>query len=329
MEVTMATLLVSLWIKTLLNWVVLVVQKGHVGRSFWGVFCVSLALVDALLHLSITCVFLAQDVQVFGLRLTKYQVCVLVQAACSVQGVLHWPVFILFGLDVLWSSRCNRPRPVHTLIHATTAFLLWVLAASYVLSIPDFHPLTEDQDDHLTLQRCHLTGGAQSRQVAWASLLMLVAVVCYTRSVRRINTELQRERVCHFLSTWISFLLLLLFILTSRTEVPPYLDMNAVWLCFIHSLLTAATLRSCACVFCAHTQDDTWKSRTRLTHVCLLNDKSSFSAENFHSFTSADSPDHHGDRCGSVQEGVRPRTHTTDQCPVTSSSLSLSTFSFW
>lgn len=273
----MVTLLVSLWMKTLLNWVVLMVQKGHVGRSFWGVFCMSVALCDALLHLSVTCVFLVQDVQVFGLRLTKYHVCVLVQAACSVQGVLHWPVFILCGLDVLWSTRRPCPRLTQTLIHATAVFLLWTLAVLFVFTVPDSHLLTRDKDNHLILQQCQVTGMAQSRQVAWASLLTLVA--CYIRSVRRTNSEQLRECVCHFLSTWSSFLLLLLLILVSGTEVPPYLDMNGVWLCFIHSLHTAVALRSCTCIFCAHTQDDTWKSRTRLTHVCFLTDKSSFTAE--------------------------------------------------
>ncbi|XP_034159894.2 probable G-protein coupled receptor 160 [Pangasianodon hypophthalmus] len=279
MEVSMATLLVSLWMKTLLNWVVLVVQKGHVGRSFWGVFCVSVALGDALLHLSVTCVFLAQDVTVFGLHLTKYHVCVLVQAACSIQGVLHWPFFILSGLDIVWSTRRACPRPVQMLVHITVVFLLWTLAVLYVFTVPDSHPLTRDEDDHVTLQRCHVTDGAQSRQVAWASLLTLVGVACYIHSVRRTNAEHLRDCVCHFLSTWSSFLLLLLFILVSGTEVPPYLDMNCVWLCFIHSLHTAVALRSCACVFCTHTQDDTWKSLTHLTQVCFLTDKSSFTAE--------------------------------------------------
>ncbi|XP_017327004.1 probable G-protein coupled receptor 160 [Ictalurus punctatus] len=280
MEVSMVTLLASLWMKTLLNWVVLVVQKGHVGRSFWSVFCVSVALGDTLLDLSVTCVFLAQDVQVFGLHLTKYHVCVLVQAACSVQGVLHWPVFILSGLDVLWSRRRSCPRSPQTLVHTTTVFLLWTLAVMYIFTVPDSHPLTRDEDNHITLQRCQVMGGAQSRQVALASLLTLVGVACYMRSsVRSTNTEQLRECVCHFLSTWSSFLLLLLFILASGTEVPPYLDMNGVWLCFIHSLLTAVALTSCSCVFCTHTQDDTWKSCTGLTHICFLRDKLGFTAE--------------------------------------------------
>lgn len=275
----MVTLLASLWMKTLLNWVVLLVQKGHVGRSFWGAFCVSLALGDTLLHLSLTCMFLLEDVQVFTLHLTKYHVCVLVQAACSVQGLLHWPVFILSALDILWRSRCSCPSPMQTLVHASATFLLWTLATWYVLTMPDPHPLTRDQDDHITLQLCNVVGGAQSRQVAWASLLMLAGVACYISLARRLNTEQLRECACHFLSTWSSFLLLLLFILVSGIEVPPYLEMNGVWLCFIHGLHAAVAPRSCACVFCTHTQDDTQKSRARPPHVCVLTDRSGLSAE--------------------------------------------------
>lgn len=274
----MATLLVSLWMKTLLNWMVLLMQKGHLGRSFWGIFCVSVALGDALLHLSITCVMVAQDVQLFGLHLTKYSVCVLVQAACSVQRVLHWPVFILTGLDILWSVHRPCLRPTQTLVHAAAVFLLWTVAVLCVFTVPDSHPLTRDEDDHVTLQRCQVTGGAQSRQVACAALLTLMGVACYIRFVSRTNTEQLRGCVCHFLSTWSSFLLLLLFILAFRIEVPPYLDMNGVWLCFIHSLHTAVALKSCACVFCAHTQD-TWNSQTPHKHVCFLIDKSRFSTE--------------------------------------------------
>ncbi|KAI5609436.1 putative G-protein coupled receptor 160 [Silurus asotus] len=270
--------------KTLLNSVVLLAQKGHVGRSFWGVFCVSVALGDALLHLAFTCMYLVRDVQVFGLHLTKYHMCVVVQAACSVQGLLHWPVFILFGLDVLWSSRCPRPRPALTLVHTAVVFLLWTLSVWFVFTIPDSHPLTRDEDDHLALQHCHVMGGAQSRQVAWASLFLLVGTACYIRSGRSPNADRLRERLCHFQSTWSSFLLLLLFVLVSGTEVPPYLDMNAVWLCFIHSLHTAAALRSCSCVFCNHLPDHTGRictclTHTSHTHVCFLTDKSSFNAE--------------------------------------------------
>lgn len=273
----MVTLLVSLWLKTLLNWVVLLVQKGHVGRSFWGVFCVVLTLGDALLHLSVTCVFLAQDFQVFGLHFTKYHVCVLVQAACSVQEVLHWPVFILSGLDVLWNA-C-RPGPGPTLVHSAATFLLWSLASWYIFTAPDLHSLTGDRDGHVTLQLCHVTGGAQSRQVAWASLAMLVGVACYITWGTRTKAEPLRECTCHFLSTWSSFLLLLLFILASGTEVPPYLDMNAVWLCFIHSLHTAVAQGSCACVFCSDAPDNAWKSRPPHTHALFRTDQSALSAQ--------------------------------------------------
>ncbi|XP_060776922.1 probable G-protein coupled receptor 160 [Neoarius graeffei] len=279
MEVSLVTLLVSLWMKTLVNWVVLMLQKGHVGQSFWGIFCVSVALGDALLHLSVTCVFLVQDVQVFELRLTKYHVCVLVQAACSIQGVLHWPVFILCGLDILWRTRHPCPHLTQTLVHTTVVLLLWTLAMFFVFTIPDSHLLTKDEDDHITLQRCQVMGGAQSRQVAWASLLTLMGMACYILSVRKTNAEQLRKCVCHFLSTWSTFLLLLFFILVSGTEVPPYVDMNSMWLCFIHSLHTVLALQSCTCIFCAHTQDNTWKSHTRLTHVCFLTNKLSFTAE--------------------------------------------------
>ncbi|XP_027009343.1 probable G-protein coupled receptor 160 [Tachysurus fulvidraco] len=279
MEVSMETLLATLWMKTLLNWVVVLVQKGHVGRSFCGVFCVSLALGDALLHLSITCIFLVQDVQMFTLHLTKYHVCVLVQMACSIQWLLHWPVFILSALDVLWSARRPCPRPTQMLVHNATTLLLWTLSALYVFTVPDSHPITRDQDDHVTLQLCQVICGAQSRQVAWASLLMLVGMACYMIWVRSLNAEQLRECLGHFLSTWSSFLLLLLFILLSGTEVPPYLEMNGVWLCFIHSLHNAVALRSCSCIFCTHTQDDMWKSRTSHSHVCSLTDKYSLTSE--------------------------------------------------
>ncbi|MGL6081444.1 MAG: hypothetical protein ACRC4N_02920 [Gammaproteobacteria bacterium] len=262
----MATLLVSLWLKTLLNWVVLLVQKDHLRRSFLSVFCVSLALADALLHLSVTCVFLAQDVQVFGLHLTKYHVCAVVQVACSVQGVLHWPVFALSALDTLCSLRGSCPRSTVTLVYVAVTLLLWTLSSSYVLSVPDYHPLTRDEDEHVILQLCQLTGRAQSRQVAWASLLALVGVAFYIIRKRKLS-ELLKDYVGHFLSSWSCFLLLLFFVLSTGTEVPPYLELNGVWLCFIHGLHTAVGLRNCDCVFCTRTQDDDRKGHVDHAHL--------------------------------------------------------------
>lgn len=255
------------------------------GQSFWGMFCMSVALGDALLHLSVTCVFLAQDIQMFGLHLTKYQVCVLVQAASSVQGVLQWPVFILFALDILWREWHPCPHSVQALILTASVFLLWTMAMLYVFSGSSFHPLTRDEDNHVTLQHCQLTGGAHSRQVVWAALLTLVGVACYTHWLRRANGNHLRGCLGHFLSTWSSFLLLLLFILASGTEVPPYLDMNGVWLCFIHSLHTAAALRSCPCFFCAHTQDDTWMSYTSASCYVKSRHRNATSADTSHSKT--------------------------------------------
>ncbi|XP_062848887.1 probable G-protein coupled receptor 160 [Trichomycterus rosablanca] len=263
MEVSMTNLLAALWLKSLLNWVVLAVQKGHVTWSLVGVFCVGVLLADTFLHLTLTLLFLVQDVYLAELHLTRYHVCLLTQAACSVYDILQWPVFILAGLDSYWSGRWSRR--VQKRVYVVTVLLMLMLAVIYVFQAPDPDP---EDGDYVTEQKCHVTGGSQSLQVFWLVMLIVVGMICFRLlpTVEMKRAALLKESVSTFLSTWRTFLLLLLFILVSRTPVPPYLVMNAVWLGFVHSLHTAVTLTNCNCIF---------HKRTELQHLAVPHDSSS------------------------------------------------------
>ncbi|KAJ8279273.1 hypothetical protein COCON_G00063390, partial [Conger conger] len=99
MDIPMPSLLLALGGKTLLNWAAVFVQRRHMCRSFLGTFCMSLAVADTLLFLSVSAIFLLGDVRVLGLRVTRHHVCALVHMACLAYSLLHWPVLLLAGLD--------------------------------------------------------------------------------------------------------------------------------------------------------------------------------------------------------------------------------------
>ncbi|KAG5850400.1 hypothetical protein ANANG_G00081990 [Anguilla anguilla] len=223
MDIPIPSLLLALGGKSLLDCTVVLVQRKHMGRSFLGAFCVSLAGVDMLLLLSVSAIFLLADVRVLGLRLTRHHVCALVHVACLAYSVLHWPVLLLAGLD----HCCTLPpRP---------------RAQGWVRCPEPEPPL-------LPPQECRVYRGPQSAQVC-AALLLLVAgaLLCHwAKLTLRGNGGEARQRpaiyrsLASFLGAWHAFVVLLVALSLLRVEVPGFLDMNVLWLCFLNSFLIGA-----------------------------------------------------------------------------------------
>ncbi|XP_036452611.1 probable G-protein coupled receptor 160 [Colossoma macropomum] len=256
MEVSIPTLLLLLWLKALLNWLVVLTQWPHMVRTFTGVLCISLALVDTLLDVVVTQVFFMEDFSICGLHLTRYHICLLIQAAGFIYGVLHWPVFLLIGADSYFTESTTEVPWPRKLTYICGTLLLWVLATLYVFSRPDSSPITEDD----LLRQCKLTSRSQSSQVATVVLLALAAVLLCTsvppEKGRRFQGQaLLRCSVCAFLSTWSPFLVLLASLLCSQAEIPAYMDMNVPWLCLLHSFHITLALRSCSCLLCSQKED--------------------------------------------------------------------------
>ncbi|XP_035271710.1 probable G-protein coupled receptor 160 [Anguilla anguilla] len=250
MDIPIPSLLLALGGKSLLDCTVVLVQRKHMGRSFLGAFCVSLAGVDMLLLLSVSAIFLLADVRVLGLRLTRHHVCALVHVACLAYSVLHWPILLLAGLDHCCTLP-PRPRAqgwVRGCGYPLAACLVWAAALFLVLGGPPPRLSLEPEPPLLPPRECRVYRGPQSAQVC-AALLLLVAgaLLCHwAKLTLRGNGGEARQRpaiyrsLASFLGAWHAFVVLLVALSLLRVEVPGFLDMNVLWLCFLNSFLIGA-----------------------------------------------------------------------------------------
>uniref|UniRef100_A0A672K1F4 G protein-coupled receptor 160 n=1 Tax=Sinocyclocheilus grahami TaxID=75366 RepID=A0A672K1F4_SINGR len=245
METSIPSLLLVLWLKSLLNWLVVVVQRHYVIRSFSGFFCISLALIDSLLSFVLMAIFYLEDFNISGWHLTRYCICLLAQITCFIYAVLHWPVFLLVGLDNFWKLSSSS---IHTswkqkLTYCAGVCLLWILAALYVFSEPDVVLLLGDDETH----QCELFSSPQSSQVLAALLLAVTGFILYSYAplekwrvflhfAQQSCVVCLRRAMCTFLSTWASFLVLMIVSPLLRMEL------NFIWLCFLNSFSVAVAL---------------------------------------------------------------------------------------
>uniref|UniRef100_A0A671SBE7 G protein-coupled receptor 160 n=1 Tax=Sinocyclocheilus anshuiensis TaxID=1608454 RepID=A0A671SBE7_9TELE len=190
METSIPSLLLVLWLKSLLNWLVVVVQRHYMIRSFSRFFCISLALIDSLLSFVLTAIFYLEDFNISGWHLTRYYICLLAQITCFIYAVLHLPVFLLVGLD----NFCK--------LSSSSTHTSWKQKLTTVLECVFLH---------FAQQSC---------------------VVCLRRAM------------CTFLSTWASFLVLMIVspLLPLRIEMHAHLQLNVIWLCFLNSFSVALAL---------------------------------------------------------------------------------------
>ncbi|KAK2900747.1 hypothetical protein Q8A67_008862 [Cirrhinus molitorella] len=166
METSIPSLLLVLWLKSLLNWLVVAVQRHYVIRSFSGFFCISLALIDSLLSFVLTAIFYLEDFNISGWRFTRYYICLLAQITCFIYAMLHWPVFLLVGLDNFWTLSSSS---MHTfwkqkMTYIAGVCLLWILAALYVFWEPGVVPSLGDDEKH----QCELFSSPQTSQASYA-----------------------------------------------------------------------------------------------------------------------------------------------------------------
>ncbi|XP_007234423.2 probable G-protein coupled receptor 160 [Astyanax mexicanus] len=255
MEVSLPTLLLVLWLKAVLDWAMVLIQWPHVVRSFCGFFCISLALIDTILDVLVTQLFLVEDLYISNLHFTRYHVCLLVQATGFVYSVLQWPVFLLIGLDIYRTQSTVEVSWTRKLIYVCGTALLWSLTMFYVFWRADFSPVTGDDPQHL---QCILIGSSQSSQVATVVLVAVTGLVLYTYTHKydERGQEDLRHSVFSFLSNWSFFLALLVLLLMFQAEIPAYLDMNVPWLDLLHSFHILLTLNSCSCLLCSEKEGD-------------------------------------------------------------------------
>ncbi|XP_067309346.1 probable G-protein coupled receptor 160 [Pseudorasbora parva] len=292
MDTSVPSLLLVLWLKSLLNWLVVVVQRHYMIRTFSGFFCISLALIDSLLSFVLSAIFYLEDVNISGWHFTRYYICLLTQIACFIYSILHWPVFLLVGLDNFWTISSSRNTSwTQKLTYIAGVCLLWILAALYVFWVPDVALLLGDDEKH----HCKLFSSPQTSQVLAALLLTITCVVIYSYAPFekwRVPVSLHStqqyclvclRRVMHtLLSTWASFLALM--IISPLIEMDAHLQLNVVWLSFLNSFSVALALCGhsfasnskksdtitdvfCSWYFCFTYGDDEWNYGQQSGHI--------------------------------------------------------------
>uniref|UniRef100_A0A8C1BV78 G protein-coupled receptor 160 n=3 Tax=Cyprinus carpio TaxID=7962 RepID=A0A8C1BV78_CYPCA len=269
METSIPSFLLVLWLKSLLNWLVVVVQRHYVIRSFSGFFCISLALIDSLLSFVLTAVFYLEDFNISGWHFTGYNICRLAQITCFIYTMLHWPVFLLVGLDNFWklSSSSTHTSWKQKLTYCAGVGLLWILAALYVFSEPDGVLLLGDDEKH----QCELLSSPQSAQVLVALLLTVTGVILYSYApLEKLRVHVfphfgqqscvvcLRRAMCTFLNTWTSFLVLMIVSQLLQIEMHAHLQLNVIWLCFLNSFSVALAL-------CVHSFTSSSKKNDTIT----------------------------------------------------------------
>lgn len=250
MNVSILSILLSLAGKCLLNWVLVFLQRKHICRSFIGVFSVSLGVVDTALTLVVTTIHLSSDGQLFlfGLRLTRYHICLLVQSVGQVYSALQFPVLIMASVDHLCTvSQWLQSFPVRLkwMVHLCVTILHWYLTALYMFLASDFVPVLEDVS-HYQLHQCWIFHTFQILQVAMLLFLALGYATLEDQISDRSRTDSRGSVISQtmsiFLNTWGIFLFSLAILLLLPMGIPSYLAFNVAWLCFLNSFLIGVVL---------------------------------------------------------------------------------------
>ncbi|NXN12755.1 GP160 protein, partial [Indicator maculatus] len=268
LEISCMLLLIILG-KVFLDFFMLQVKQKNVKVSFMEYFCVSLALLDFTLLLSISFIFYFEDFALWGMRFTKYHICLFTQIISLTYSVVHYPVYLVAGLDYYMTvaQTSQFPRRGQRIVYVLLVIVIWISGFFCILNVPPVYGELEMQNLFSPYQ-CPLYASLQSYSVSCAVVLLVgtALLACWREvlsmllSVRVISFSSQpvlmfsymsnnsgtsfkqqlltRLLIC-FLGTWAPFVLLQVIILFLGAQIPAYMEMNVPWLYFINSFLIA------------------------------------------------------------------------------------------
>ncbi|XP_004704148.1 probable G-protein coupled receptor 160 [Echinops telfairi] len=255
--------------KTVLNALTLGLRRTCACHHFMGYFCISLALVDLFLLVSISIISFFREFVLLGIRFTRYHICLLTQIISFTYGFLHYPVFLIACIDyyLVFSKTTQLPVKCQKLFYLLAVILIWVLVLAYVLGDPGIYQSLSAQDAYP--YQCPFYISAQSFWVSssmvlvlglvlltfWSEVISLgqaVRVTSYMNeavlyfpfpshpeyNVSSKQTLLPKLVIC-FLGTWLPFVLLQVIVLLFEVQIPAYIEMNIPWLYFVNSFLIA------------------------------------------------------------------------------------------
>ncbi|NXA80463.1 GP160 protein, partial [Thryothorus ludovicianus] len=256
--------------KVFLNFFMLQIKPKPVKVSFMGYFCVSVALLDCTLLLSMCFIFCFEDFALWGVRFTGYHICLFTQITSLTYGILPYPVYLVAALDYYTtiSQTSQFPTRDRKLLYVFAVAVVWVSGFLCTLQAPSVSEELEMQNS-VSPSQCPVSGSLQSYSVSWAMLGLLgTALLARWREVTAMllsarllsfssqpvlmfpyvpnnnNTCLRwqllsRLLLC-FLGTWAPFVVLQVVLLLLGVQIPAYVELNVPWLYFTNSFLLAA-----------------------------------------------------------------------------------------
>lgn len=266
LEISCMLLLIMLG-KVGLDFFMLQVKHKKVKVSFMGYFCVSLALLDFILLLNIAVILYLEDFALWGVRFTKYHICLFTQIISLTYGTLHYPVYLVAGLDYYMTVAQTSQFPCRgrRLFYICVVAFIWISGFFCILKVPAIYEELEIQN-HFSPYQCPVYVSMQSYSVSVAMLVLLgmALMVCWKEVITMLlavrvasfagqhvlmfsygpnnnstcfkQQLLTRLLIC-FLGTWAPFVLLQFIILFLGAWIPAYMEMNVPWLYFINSFL--------------------------------------------------------------------------------------------
>ncbi|XP_041125572.1 probable G-protein coupled receptor 160 [Polyodon spathula] len=248
----------ALGVKALLNLTVIGLNWQYMHKSFMGYFCISLAFLDLIQIVNFSIIYWFTDFAILGFHITIYHIYFLLQISMLSYSILHWPVFIIAGLDYYWTFPFSQPLSLtRKAVYAASLAVVWISAVMYVFFVSDFN----SEDSFLLKSQC--------TSLSLVVLAVITCVVIYCRSgflslfksfrgksytegsvsVFFYNLDLDEGyfkkptltciAVC-FIGTWFPFVCLQSIIMVFRIDVVSYLELNVPWLCFLNSFLIGA-----------------------------------------------------------------------------------------
>lgn len=256
--------------KVFLDFFMLQIKPKPVKVSFMGYFCISVALLDFTLLLSMCFIFCFEDFALWGVRFTEYHICLLTQITSLTYGILPCPVYLVAALDYFTtvSQTSQSPKRGRKLLYVVAVAVIWISGFFCTLEVPAVSAELEMQN--VSPSQCPVSGSLQSYWVSCAMVLVLATallarckeVTTMLLSARLLSLSsqpvlmfpyvpdnnkntcckwqlLSRLLLC-FLGTWAPFVVLQVVVLLLGVQIPAYVEMNVPWLYFINSFLLAA-----------------------------------------------------------------------------------------
>ncbi|XP_073482274.1 probable G-protein coupled receptor 160 [Aquarana catesbeiana] len=257
--------------KIIMNFLIFGARHRNVSTSFLSYFCISLAAMDFGLLFVIAFIHYFQDFSFLGFRITNYHICLFTQIISHTYGILHFPVFLVSGLDyyltIVKSIKISQIYP--GILYCIYVLLLWITAFAYVLRSPIDTPAV---DSYETTYLCTFYISRQSFYLSVALVLTVFLVlaeccceiVSFIKSLKVISNAndtivlfsfpsgdqwpIQGRKpflaslLFSFLGTWSPFVVLQIIIFILCAHIPAYMDMNIPWLYFVNSFLIAVSL---------------------------------------------------------------------------------------